>query len=402
MKRRFVAQGHLIDSGILSSILNLIIAENGDYYIVNFEMGKTHKEPSRLEIELICKTADQLASLTDKLIQQGCYEKKAPEAVLKEAPEDRCAPEDFYSTTNHITDVFINGQWRRVAKQRMDGVIVVTADGPVCKKLRDIKKGDLIVCSPESVHVHPLEREREKTLFGFMSNDVSSERSVELAVTQIASEMKELKKMGKKIVAVAGPVIIHTGGAGALASLIREGYINGLLSGNALAVHDLEYQFFGTSLGIEMDTGKPTHEGHRNHLRTINRIYHHGSIVAAIEAGGIKAGVMYETIKKGIPYCLAGSIRDDGPLPETEMDMIKAQDRYAEIIEGASLVLMLSTMLHSIGTANMLPSWVKTVCIDINPAAVTKLSDRGSMQTISIVSDVGLFLRALADKLIEG
>ncbi len=399
MNKRFAATGHLIDSGILTNILNLIVDEGGAYEVIRFEMGKTHTTSSTLEIELHARTKAQLDMIAEKLGRLGCYEQSTPDTVLKSALKDRTVPDDFYSTTNHRTEVFMNGSWQPVANQRMDGVIVVGPDGAECKKLRDVKQGDMIVCSSKSVRVFPPERDREGSVFGFMENEVSSERSVDVTVSRIALELSAIRKAQGKIVVVAGPVVIHTGGAEALSYLIREGYVQGILSGNALAVHDIESVFFGTSLGIDVVTGKPTHEGHRNHMRAINKIYSYGSIKKAVESGALSRGIMYELTKKDIPYCLAGSIRDDGPLPETETDMIRAQAGYARILEGTNMVLMLSSMLHSIGTGNMLPSWVKVVCVDINPAVVTKLSDRGSSQAIGIVSDVGLFLCSLAEKL---
>lgn len=400
VKRRFVASGHLIDSGIIATILNLIIEEGADYEIIEFTVGKTNVNPSHLEIDVICGDEESLDALSRKLVQQGCYEKQVSEAELEPSERDGTVPEDFYSTTNHRTEVFTGGRWIPVANIRMDGVIVVRDGAAECKKVRDVVKGDLIVCSGESVRVFPPERKRQTDVFGFMENTVSSERGVAIAVGGIADEMNRLRREGKKVVVVAGPVIVHTGSGRHFAALFREGYIQGLLSGNALAVHDIESEFYGTSLGVELATGRPTHQGHKNHMRAINRIRKHGSMKAAVEAGDLQNGIMYETITANIPYCLAGSIRDDGPLPETETDMIRAQEAYARIIRGAEMVVMLSTMLHSIGTGNMLPSWVKTVCVDINPAVVTKLSDRGSSQTVGIVSDVGLFVRALAQQLI--
>ena len=401
MTQRFFSQGHLIDSGILATILNTITEEGSDYRILEFSIGKTHQEYSNLDIEVITSSEERLEALTKKLVQVGCYESSAPEALLIEAPEDKVAPEGFYSTTNHRTEIFYGDEWLPVAEQRMDAVIVMSGAGPVCRKLRDIRKGDRVVCNSESVRVFPPFRDRDNDVFAFMANDVSSERSVDVAVLNIAEELRQVKRRNGKVVVVAGPVVVHTGGAPGLAALIREGYIHGLLSGNALAVHDLESVFFGTSLGIDLTSGRPTHEGHRNHMKAINRINSYGSIDNAVKLGALTKGVMYEVVKAGIPYCLAGSIRDDGPLPETVTDMVEAQGEYARIIRGADTVIMLSSMLHSIGTGNMLPSWVKTVCVDINPAVVTKLSDRGSSQAIGIVSDVGLFLRSLAEKLID-
>jgi len=275
---------------------------------------------------------------------------------------------------------------------------VLRADGKFfCVKLRDIRTGDLVVCSSKSIRIYPPSIERRSN-FTFMANAVSSERSGQVAVDRVAAEMKNMRDSKGKVVVVCGPVVVHTGGADALASLIRDGYIQGFLGGNAVAVHDLEYRFYGTSLGVDLKTGIIIEHGHNHHMRAINTIYGCGSIRQAIDEGILTEGLMYEVVKSGIPYCLAGSIRDDGPLPETVNDMIEAQRRYAEIIKDADMVIMLATMLHSIGTGNMTPSYVKTICVDINPAVVTKLSDRGSGQVIGIVSDVGLFLRALAER----
>ncbi len=397
--RTFISTGHLIDSGIMSTILNTIMNEGSDYEVVSFDIGKRKSEKSRLELILKCKTSEELEILSSRLTELGAYEKGAVESLFKSAPRDANVPEDFYSTSNHRTEIFINGKWHHVKAQRMDAVIIMESGEPVCVKLRDVKEGDSVLCGSESVRVFPPVSDIRDSGFGFMSNDVSSERSDSIAVSKIAEELKAIKRGGKKVVVVAGPVVIHTGGGSALAGLIRDGWVHGLLGGNAIAVHDIESCFYGTSLGVDLETGKQAVGGHYHHMRAINRINHFGSIKNAVEAGELKCGLMYEIVRAGIPYSLAGSIRDDGPLPETEMDMIKAQSAYAKIIKNADMIIMLSTMLHSIGTGNMTPSWVKTVCIDINPSVVTKLSDRGTSQAVGVVSDVGLFLRALASKL---
>ena len=399
MTQQLIAEGHLIDSGIITNILNLIVEEGEDYNILRFDIGKTNAETSRLEIELVCGSQKRLTEVSKKLINIGCYEAGPPAAVWKQAAEDSCVPEDFYSTTNHRTEVWDAGSWRQVAQQRMDAVIVREPSGLVCRKLRDIRRGDSVLCGGEAVHVYPPQRDREGGAFAFMNNEVSSERSVESVVRQLADEFRAVRERGGRTVVVAGPVVVHTGGAAALASLIREGWVDGLLAGNALAVHDAESAFYGTSLGVDLASGRPTHEGHKNHMRAINRINGHGGLKQAVLAQDLTSGVMYETVNAGIPFCLAGSIRDDGPLPDTEMDLIRAQEAYAAIVKDAELVLMLSSMLHAIGTGNMLPSWVKTVCVDINPAVVTKLVDRGSAQAVGVVNDVGLFLNALAREL---
>ena len=397
--RRFLAEGHLIDSGLLTRMLNCIVDAGADYQIISFTMGKVRSDASRLEIEVRCEGEEQLASLTGLLVNLGCYETSAGEALLRPAPKVSCVPEDFYATTNRRTQVFTGGAWRDVADMRMDGVIVQAGSELACKLIREVTAGERVVCTNRSVRIFPLFREQEGEEFGFMASDVSSERSVEVAIARVAEQMKRQNREGGKTIVVAGPVVIHTGGGPALATLIRGGWVAGLLAGNALAVHDIESALFGTSLGIALETGHPIYEGHRNHIRAINEIFRHGSIKAAVESGAVRTGVMRECVVTGVPYVLAGSLRDDGPLPETEMDMLAAQRKYRDVVRGATMVIMLSTMLHSIATGNMIPASARTICVDINPAVVTKLSDRGSGQTIGIVTDVGLFLRSLADKL---
>ena len=399
LARRFLAEGHLIDSGLLTRVLNIIVDAGADYEIKSFSMGKNRGDVSRVDLDVTCGREDQLASLTVLLVNQGCYEKEAGEALLRPAPRDSCVPDDFYATTNRRTQVHLDGTWRDVADMRMDGVVVERGEQLSCRLIRDVKAGDGVVCTSRSVRVFPLFREQGAEEFGFMSSDVSSERSVDVAISRVAEELERQKAAGGRVLVVAGPVVIHTGGDGALAWLIRRGYVSGLLAGNALAVHDVENALFGTSLGISLADGHPVFEGHRNHLRAINTIFSHGSIEAAVIAGAVQTGIMYECVKAGVPYVLAGSLRDDGPLPETEMDMLAAQAAYSGMVRDADAVIMLSSMLHSIATGNMIPAACRTICVDINPAVVTKLSDRGSGQTIGIITDVGLFLRALVEKL---
>jgi lysine-ketoglutarate reductase/saccharopine dehydrogenase-like protein (TIGR00300 family) len=399
IKRRLVSEGHLIDSGVLNKILNLIIDEKGDYEIIDFKIGKTSSDPSYMEVDIKSEENNTLNSIVSKLVNLGCFEKKVLEAVFKPAPKDKSVPDEFYSTTNYRSMVFINEKWHEVKKQRMDAVIVNEGNEFICKKIRDIKKGDSILCSTESVRVFPPYKDRSSDDFGFMQNDVSSERSVDISTSMLATEIKRMVAAKEKIVVVAGPVVIHTGGAPSLAELIKRGYVHGLLGGNAVAVHDIENAYYGTSLGIDLKTGIPVEQGNKNHMRAINRINFHGSIKNAVENNDLKSGIMYEVIKSKIPFALAGSLRDDGPLPETITDMIEAQAAYSEIIKDASMVIMLSSMLHSIATGNMMPAWIKTICIDINPSVVTKLADRGSGQAIGIVTDVGLFLRSILEKL---
>jgi len=394
------AEGHLIDSGHLSAIFDKIIEFRAQYEIVKFDIGRTNDDPSRIEMRITATDAQQLDDLLQQLTTWGCHPVKERNALVKPAEKDRCVPDDFYSTTNHRTHVRIAGKWKEVEKQRMDAVIVVTDGRPVCRKLRDVRGGESVVCGHEGIRVAPEFRERDRLGFAFMSNDVSSERRVEGSVSRIAAMMREVRKAGGRIAVVAGPVVVHTGGAEHFSELIRGGFVQAVLAGNALAVHDIEFALQGTSLGIDLAAGMPVEQGHRNHMAAINTINRAGGIRPAVDSGVLKSGVMYECVRHGVEYVLAGSIRDDGPLPDTVMDLIAAQERYAEVLaNNVHLVLMLSSMLHSIGVGNMLPSWVRVVCVDINPAVVTKLSDRGSMQTVGVVTDVGLFLHRLAEAL---
>jgi lysine-ketoglutarate reductase/saccharopine dehydrogenase-like protein (TIGR00300 family) len=316
------------------------------------------------------------------------------------------APDDFYVSTIYPTEVRINGQWVKVENQRMDGAIAITQtpNGILarCKILRDLEIGEQVVVDVlgiRTIRKTESREQRNSQEFSFMSAGVSSERRVELVVEQVAWELRKIRDAGGKVVVTAGPVVIHTGGGEHLARLIREGYVQALLAGNAIAVHDIEQNIMGTSLGVDMKRGVAVRGGHRHHLKVINTVRRYGSIAKAVEAGAIRGGVMYECVRQNVPFVLAGSIRDDGPLPDTQMDLIKAQEEYAQNLEGAEMILMLSSMLHSIGVGNMTPAGVKMVCVDINPAVVTKLSDRGSIESVGVVTDVGLFLSLLIQQL---
>ncbi len=390
-----VVEGHIVDSGIMSEILDTIIKSEAQFKIVSFEMGKTNLDHSCARIE-VSGNDNRVSALLPRLNVLGCYLDSPREITLKPAEADKVVQDDFYSTTNHATLVFINDEWVEVRNQRMDSVIVIEDNIPVCRKLRDVRRGDQIVCGVEGIRVLPAFKDRERSDFAFMSNGVSSERRVELAVQHVA---EVISPPDVRTAVVAGPVVVHTGASKALCSLIEPGYVDLLVSGNALAVHDIEQSLFGTSLGIHLDNGMPVNDGHRNHIRAINAIYRAGSIEEAVNQGLLESGIMYTCVKKGVPFVLAGSIRDDGPLPEVITDMNEAQARYADALCEVDVVLMLSTMLHSIAVGNMLPSRIKTIIVDINPSVVTKLSDRGSSQAVGIVTDVGLFLHLLSQTL---
>ena len=393
------AEGHLIDSQILNVVFDTVVRRNASFDVLKFTIGRSNDEPSAISMRISAPTEQVLGQVLEELVALGCRMAEPHDALLREADRDGCVPDDFYSTTNHRTLVRHQGQWMEVQHQRMDAVIVIARGTAACLKLRDIRAGDAVVCGVAGVRVMPEFRDRDRLGFAFMSNEISSERRVEVGVSRIAAMMRDVKAEGGRIAVVAGPVVIHTGGSPHFQELIRGAYVDVLLAGNALAVHDVEQALFGTSLGVDLNTGKAIEGGHRHHMRAINTICRAGGLRPAVEQGVLTSGVMYECIRRGVDYVLAGSIRDDGPLPDTIMDLRAAQDRYAEALEDVRLVLSLSTMLHGIGVGNMLPSWVKMVCVDINPAVVTKLADRGSSQTLGIVTDVGLFLHRLAQRL---
>jgi lysine-ketoglutarate reductase/saccharopine dehydrogenase-like protein (TIGR00300 family) len=393
------AEGHLIDSQILNVVFDTVVKNNASFEVLRFDIGRSNDEPSSIAMRISAPTAHTLEQVLEELVALGCRLADQQDVVLRRADRDGCVPDDFYSTTNHRTMVRMAGQWIEVERQRMDAVVVIDSGRALCRKLRDVRTGDQVVCGVNGIRVIPEFQERDRHGFAFMANEISSERRVEVGVSRIASMMREMKTAGARIAVVAGPVVVHTGGSTHFEELIRAGYVDVLLAGNALAVHDVEQALFGTSLGVDLDTGKAIEGGHRHHMRAINTICRAGGLKAAVEQGVLKSGVMYECIRHNVDVVLAGSIRDDGPLPDTIMDLRLAQDRYAAALEDVRLVLALSTMLHGIGVGNMLPSWVKMVCVDINPAVVTKLADRGSSQTIGVVTDVGLFLHRLAQRL---
>lgn len=391
-------EGHLIDSHLMEQIFDTVVEYQGRFEVEQFRIGRTNSEPSYLRLKVESPDQAGMDQILSQLLDLGCSPVNADDAELVHIERDKCAPDDFYSTTNHRTLVRVRQQWVEVQHQRMDALVVVQGDQAYCRKLRDIKAGDHVVTGMRGIRVLPESKERDRLAFAFMSNGISSERQVETAVRQTVQLIRHTMEQGLKIVVVAGPVVVHTGGGAPLAELIRNGYVQALLAGNALAVHDIEAALLGTSLGIRTMDGRQEEHGHRNHMRAINRINCSGGIAAAVRDGTLRSGIMYECVSANTPFVLAGSLRDDGPLPDTITDMNRAQDAYNRELQGAGLVICLGSMLHSIAVGNMLPSWVKIICVDINPAVATKVSDRGTGQAVGVVTDVGLFL----DHLVKG
>ena len=401
-------EGHLLDTGLINRALDLVVENGGSFQVLNFQLGAQRQSTSSAEVKVSAPSHEVMEAILSQLIDLGAVDLPQDErdAKLEPVVQAGVAPDDFYVSTIYPTQVRVNGEWIKVLGQRMDGAIAITdtSNGIVarCKLLRDLEVGDRVVVDVVGIRTVRKTESREvrnTQEFSFMSAGVSSERRVELVVEQVAWELRQVRDQGGKVVVTAGPVVIHTGGGEHLAHLIRQGYVQALLGGNAIAVHDIEQSMMGTSLGVDMKRGVSVRGGHRHHLKVINMIRRCGSIEKAVEQGVVTTGVLYECVRAGVPFSLAGSIRDDGPLPDTQTDMIKAQEEYARLLEGADMILMLSSMLHSIGVGNMTPAGVKMVCVDINPAVVTKLSDRGSVESVGVVTDVGLFLSLLVQQL---
>jgi lysine-ketoglutarate reductase/saccharopine dehydrogenase-like protein (TIGR00300 family) len=402
-------QGHLIDSLTLAKVLDQIVGSGADYEILEFEIGRTALDWSRAR--LVVKADDQagLEELVTSLQVFGANPAERADAALEAADQDGVLPAGFYSTTNLPTSVSVGGKWVNVENPEMDcGLKVVMgggADGgPVARTvpMHKVRRGDLIVVGGTGVKVEVAPRPRDTGAFTFMNSEVSSEKPKALIISQVAERIRQAHAEGGKVLAVCGPAVVHTGAAPSLARLIRTGWVDVLFAGNGFAAHDIESNTVGTSLGVSLGEGTTSEHGHANHLRAINEVRRHGSIAKAVEAGMLKSGVMYECVGHAIPFVLAGSVRDDGPLPDVYTDVVAAADAMRDTITGVSVALMLASTLHAVATGNILPSGVATYCIDINPAVVTKLTDRGSHQALGIVTDVGLFLGELADVLCSG
>ncbi len=401
VRETILLEGQIINNQSLNQMLDAVLEMGGDFKIEHLEIGKRRDDPSRARIQILASDKAMLSRILEKVSKQGATVLRPEEVRVAIADRDGVFPEDFYSTTNLETEIFHRGRWIAVKSIEMDcGIRYDEARGePECIPIIRAKKGDRIVVGREGIRVIPAQRQTRKEIFSFMSSAVSSEKPKKLLISQIAKRMRELRDLRGSIVFVCGPAIIHTGASESLCALIRNGYVHVLLAGNALATHDIEAALFGTSLGISLEDGVAMEGGHRNHLRAINAIRRAGSIKRAVEQGLLTRGVMYTCVVRNVPVVLAGSIRDDGPMPEVITDVMEAQDAMRREARGADMVLMIATMLHSIAVGNVLPARVQSICVDINHAVVTKLVDRGSFQAIGIVTDAESFVRELAYEL---
>lgn len=398
--QQVVLEGHIVDSLILAKVLDLIIDRGGDYQIDQFDLGRTQTDPSHALLTVTAANLEALRAIVDELQMHGANPIESEPAVIEPAPADGVLPAGFYSTTNLPTDVRVAGVWRSVDRPEMDCALVVDQDRAHARPMHRVKKGDAVVVGSSGVRVHTQQRAGDSSAFEFMASEVSSEKPKAALISDVAKRMRAARSAGKRILVVTGPAVVHTGAAPDLARLVREGWIDVIFSGNGFATHDIEANVLGTALGVTVAEGFPTEGGHANHLRVINEVRRHGSIAAAVDAGYITGGVMFECVKAKTPFVLAGSVRDDGPLPDVITDSVAAADAMREQLDGLGVALMLASTLHAIATGNVLPADVQLVCVDISQAVATKLADRGSRQAVGIVTDVGLFVRGLTQRLI--
>jgi lysine-ketoglutarate reductase/saccharopine dehydrogenase-like protein (TIGR00300 family) len=414
-------EGHIIDSGMMQACFGIVMDLDGAFEVEEFAVGRSKTEESYCRMTVTADDPGTLQSIVHELHQHGANPADPEDATLTPAPEDRVVPEGFYSTTNHPTEVRYEGEWLGVERIEMDCAVVVhpegdgeegdgSADTPAdrpegawaeTKVLNAVEAGDLVVTGERGIRVHPPERPREQRAFGFMQGGVSAERPSESTIARIAAELEEVHEDGGDVLVVAGPAVVHTGAREALAELVAAGYVDMLSAGNGFAVHDIERDRYGTSLGMNTETLDHPRKGHKHHIYTISEVVRAGGIAEAVDDGLVGSGVMYECVTNDVPFVLAGSIRDDGPLPDTVTDAVEAQSALREQAHAADMVVMLSTLLHSVAVGNCLPSTTRVVCVDINPATVTQLLDRGSAQAVGMVTDVGTFLPTLADYVLD-
>ena len=393
-------KGHLIDSLVLTKIFDRVMDLEGKFEVMKISVGKLKTDESYAKLKIIGKNKTHLNEIMTALHREGATTKSQKNCKIKAATKHMVFPDNFYSTTNNHTAIYHKNKWIGVDNMMMDKCIVIKSNKAKCVPIREIKKGDKIVVGEDGIKVSTPERPREgMNVFQFMGSGSSSERPTQHIARKVAEDIMKTKKQGGKIILVGGPAIVHTGAADAVAMMIKTGHINAVLAGNALAVHDVEYATLGTSLGMRVKDGTLAVRGHRNHMDAINSVFKAGSLKKMVQQKKLTRGIMYECIKKKIPFVLAGSLRDDGPLPDVITDIAESQREYKKVLKGASMVIMVSTMLHSIATGNMLPANVKVIVIDINQPTVTKLMDRGTWQALGIVSDVGAFLPMVANQI---
>jgi lysine-ketoglutarate reductase/saccharopine dehydrogenase-like protein (TIGR00300 family) len=394
-EKEIEVKGHLVDSSILTRIFDKIMDLKGDFTVLEFHIGKRKEDHSYARLVIRGDSENHLAKILEYLFREGATSVSVDEVKCIPSTRDMVLPDDFYSTTNNPTQLYYHKEWINVENMMMDKCIILNPDTKKaeCKTNRDVRNGDLVVTGERGIRIIPQERPREGVdIFQFMSSSSSSERPTQQIAKKVALDLYRTKKDHGKIIVVAGPVVVHSGASDLLARLIKLGFVDGILAGNALAVHDIENALLGTSLGMHVGDGTLAVRGHRNHMSIVNEVFKAGSIKSMVENNILKSGIMFECISNNVPFVLCGSIRDDGPIPDVITDIVEAQKEYKLLLRGANLVIMLSTMLHSIAVGNMLPASVKVIAVDINQSVVTKLLDRGTTQAMGVVTDIGSFL----------
>lgn len=389
--------GHIIDSLVLAKILDDIVSHGGNYEIHEILVGHGKADPSHARIEVMAPTDRILHLILERIKLHGATSSGMVDCSSQAADQPGCFPEGFYCTTNLPTWVRLDGKWLKVMDQEMDCGILLhpTRQMARCVPMAEVYPGDMIVTGREGVRITSPTGKTEGKMFGFMASDVSAEKSKVALIHEVAEEMIRTRNSGEKILLVLGPVVVHTGAVPHICSLIRAGFVDCVFAGNALATHDIELAICGTSLGINIQSGMSVDHGHENHLRTINTIRRCGSIERAVETGLLKKGIMHDLTHFKIPFVLAGSVRDDGPLPDVVPDVLQAQKMMREKVHGVGFCLMIGSLLNSIATGNLLSADVRVACVDIQPGNIIKLKDRGTSQIVGIVSDAEPFLREL-------
>jgi lysine-ketoglutarate reductase/saccharopine dehydrogenase-like protein (TIGR00300 family) len=387
-------KGHIIDSLILPKVLDTIMDMKGTFEILQLDVGKRKNEESYCKI--LVKGPEEIFAELERL---GALLPRK-EVKIEQAPKDGVLPDNFYGTTHHPTFVFLKGKWKEVKDIEMDCIVVIEGESAVCRRQGVVKKGDRIVVGFDGVKVEPPQRSRSPVdIFGFMSSEISPEKPINNFIKDLAKEMKKIRDRKGFIIYVMGTAMAHTGADKALQELIKMGYVQALFTGNGFSVMDVEKQLFGTTLGMDEKTGKVLRSGYKSHLIAINEIHKAGGVRQAVEKGVLKSGILYECVKNNIPFVIGGSLRDDGPLPDTITDVMKAQDEMRKYVQKADMCIICASMLHGIAVGNMLPSKVKTVAVDINPYVVTRLQDRGTTQALGLVTDPAVMLPALATEI---
>jgi lysine-ketoglutarate reductase/saccharopine dehydrogenase-like protein (TIGR00300 family) len=393
--------GHIIDSWTLPRAWDVIMDRGGNFVVEEMRVGISKTEPSYARLKVEAPDDATLDLILSELQQFGAVLLNGNDVITEKVEQNGVLPPGFYSTTNLPTEVRLNGQWIPVENIEMDVAIVIDREKHQAygKPMHEVRVGEEAVVGHGGIRVHPFERARERESFAFMQSNVSSEKVKVLAIHEIAHQMKETRAHNGKILFVLGPAVIHTGAGKYVAELIRQGYVQVIFGGNAIITHDIESALFGTSLGVDLASGEQVEGGHRNHLRAINAIRALGSVEKAIEIGLLKEGITYEARKHNVTMVLAGSIRDDGPMPGVINEMQEAQKQMRLALPGVEMAIIVASMLHAIATGNLLPATVRTVVVDINPSVVTKLADRGSFQAAGLITDAELFLRELVEAL---